>query len=97
RRPKSSFNLNTGYQFTKGLYAAISARAVGDRYDVGGYQKEDVLLKNYLLLGLYAEYNWKDRFRFFLDAQNLTNTRFFDLRGYNSIPFLVNAGVTFSW
>ncbi|MFN8307640.1 MAG: TonB-dependent receptor [Ferruginibacter sp.] len=97
RRPKSSFNLNTGYQFTKGLYAAISARAVGDRYDVGGYQKEDVLLENYFLLGLYAEYNWKDRFRFFLDAQNLTNTRFFDLRGYNSIPFLVNAGVTFSW
>jgi len=97
RRPKSSFNLNTGYQFTKGLYAAISARAVGDRYDVGGYQKEDVRLKNYFLLGLYAEYNWKDRFRFFLDAQNLTNTRFFDLRGYNSIPFLVNAGVTFSW
>lgn len=97
RRPKSSFNLNAGYQFTKGLYAAISARAVGDRYDVGGYQKEDVRLKNYFLLGLYAEYNWKDRFRFFLDAQNLTNTRFFDLRGYNSIPFLVNAGVTFSW
>ena len=75
----------------------LSARAVGDRYDVGGYQKEDVRLKNYFLLGLYAEYNWKDRFRFFLDAQNLTNTRFFDLRGYNSIPFLVNAGVTFSW
>jgi vitamin B12 transporter len=97
RRPKGSINLNVGYQVTKGFYASISARSVSDRYDVGGYQKDDVLLDSYFLLGAYAEYKWKNMLKFFVDAQNITNKKFFDLRGYNSIPFMVNGGVTFTW
>lgn len=96
RRPKHNFNLGIGYQFTKNLSAGISAKSVSSRYDVGGYQKEDVLLDNYLLLGAHAEYTWK-RLKFFTDAQNITNKKFFDLSGYNSIPFLINGGVTFNW
>lgn len=96
RRPKHSFNLHIGYQFTKALYANINAKTVSDRYDVGGYQKEDVLLDQYFLLSAYAEYKWKDHLKFFLDAQNITNKKFFDLRGYNSIPFLISGGVTFN-
>lgn len=97
RRPKNSFNLNIGYLFSKGLFASISAKAVSDRYDVGGYQKDDVLLDSYFLLSAYVEYKWKNHFKFFLDAQNITNKKFFDLRGYNSIPFMLNGGVTFTW
>ncbi|MBL0182150.1 MAG: TonB-dependent receptor [Chitinophagaceae bacterium] len=97
RRPKHSFNLNIGYLFTKGLYASIGAKRVSDRYDVGGYQKEDILLDSYFLLSAYAEYKCKSHLKFFADAQNITNRKFFDLRGYNSIPFMVNGGVTFTW
>lgn len=97
RRPKSSFNLNAGYQVSKALYVSISTKAVSNRYDVGGYQKDDVLLKNYFLLGAYAEYRLKDHLKFFADAQNITNKKFFDLRGYNAIPFMLNAGLTFNW
>lgn len=97
RRPKNSVNLNIGYRFTKALFASISARTVSNRYDVGGYQKDDVLLKSYFLLSAYAEYKWKDHLKFFLDAQNITNKKFFDLRGYNSIPFMLNGGITFTW
>lgn len=97
RRPKYSFNLNIGYLFTKGLYASIGAKRVSDRYDVGGYQKEDILLDSYFLLSAYAEYKCKSHLKFFADAQNITNRKFFDLRGYNSIPFVVNGGVTFTW
>ncbi len=97
RRPKSSFNLDAGYRFSNAFFAGISARAVSDRYDVGGYQKNDVLLDSYFLLGAYAEYKWKDRLKFFVDAQNIGNKKFFDLRGYNSIPFLLSGGVTFTW
>jgi len=97
RRPKHSFNLNIGYLFTKGLYASIGAKRVSDRYDVGGYQKEDILLDSYFLLSAYAEYKCKSHLKFFVDAQNITNKKFFDLRGYNSIPFMLNGGITFTW
>lgn len=96
RRPKHNFNLNTGYQFGKNIYASVTAKSVSSRYDVGGYQKEDVLLKQYFLLSAYAEYKYKSSVKFFADFQNITNKKFFDLRGYNAIPFLINGGVTFN-
>ncbi|MBK9484272.1 MAG: TonB-dependent receptor [Chitinophagaceae bacterium] len=97
RRPKHSINLNMSYQFTKDLSAGISAKSVSNRFDVGGYQKEDMLLDSYFLLGAHAAYKLKSYLKFFADAQNITNKKFFDLRGYNSIPFMINGGVTFNW
>jgi vitamin B12 transporter len=97
RRPGHNINLDISYRFTKELSAGISAKSVSSRFDVGGYQKEDILLDSYFLLGAYAAYKFKDHFKFFADAQNITNKKFFDLRGYNSIPFMINGGVTFNW
>jgi vitamin B12 transporter len=97
RRPKHNINLNISYQFTKDLSAGISAKSVSSRYDVGGFQKDDVKLDNYFLLGAHVEYKLKSHLKFFADAQNITNKKFFDLRGYNSIPFMINGGVTFNW
>ncbi len=95
RRPKHSINLNIGYQLTKSLFVCISARSVSTRYDFGGYKKEDVLLESYFLLNAHAEYKWKPAVKFFLDGQNLANKKFFDIRGFTAIPFLVSGGVTF--
>jgi vitamin B12 transporter len=95
RRPKHNINLTVGYEFTKGLFASISGKSVSSRYDVGGYKKEDVLLDNYLLLNAYAEYKWKPAVKFFFDMQNITGKKFFDIRGYNAIPFLVSGGISF--
>ena len=81
-------------QAAKGFYASVSGKYVGKRYDVGGYQKADVNLAAYFLLSAYAEYQLCTYAKIFADAQNITNKQFFDVRGYNSIPFLLNAGVT---
>ncbi len=97
RRPKHNISLNISYQFTKDLSAGISAKSVSSRFDVGGYQKDDVLLDKYLLISAYAEYKLKKHLKFFADAQNITNKKFFDLRGYNSIPFMITGGITFNW
>lgn len=97
RRPKNTFNFNIGYQFTSSFYTSISGKSVSKRQDVGGYMQDDVLLKGYFLLNAYAEYKLKDHLKFFVDAQNLTGKKFFDIRGYNAIPFLVNGGITFNW
>lgn len=94
RRPKHNVNINAGYNFGNGFYAALNSKTVSRRFDTGGFLKADVELKNYFILGAYAEYKWKDRLKFFADAQNIANQRFFDLRGFNSIPFIIQAGVS---
>ncbi len=97
RRPTHNLNITLGYQCSKGLYASISGKYVSSRYDVGAYKKPDVLLDSYFLLGAYAEYITGKHLKFFIDLQNITGKQFFDVRGYNGIPALFNAGVTFNW
>jgi vitamin B12 transporter len=96
RRPKHSINMTAGYQFSQALYASVSGKYVSSRYDVGGYQVADTPLNSYFIMNAYAEYKAGNYLKFFADAQNLTGKKFFDVRGYNSIPFLINAGVTFN-
>ena len=96
RRPKHNLNINIGYQFTPALYANLTGKYVSSRQDVGGYMAKDVNLDAYFLLGAYAEYQLNKNFKLFADAQNITNKKFFDLSGYNSIPFILNAGITFT-
>jgi vitamin B12 transporter len=93
KRPEHSFNINAGYRLIKNLYVSVSGKYVSNRFDVGGYQKADVELDSYFILNAYAEYQFKNYLKVFADAQNLTDKKFFDVRGYNSIPFLVNAGI----
>ena len=97
RRPKHNANITLGYQFKPAFFASLSGKAVSSRYDVGGFQMPDILLDNYFLLSAYAEYKLKDHVRFFADAQNITNKKFFDINGYNAMPFLINGGISFNW
>lgn len=97
RRPNHNANLTIGYSWKK-LFVSTTLKFVGNRYDAGGYDNNfqplpDVMLKNYLILGAYASYSPLKFMKVFADAQNLTNQQFFEARGYNSIPFLINGGV----
>lgn len=96
RRPRHSLNLAMGYQFTQGLFASITGKYVGSRNDVGGYMASDVKLEDYHMINMYAEYKLKKHFKFFIDAQNITGEKFFDIRGYNATPFMLTGGVTFT-
>ncbi len=97
RRPKNSINATVGYQFTPALYVSVSGKSVGSRYDVGGYHKDDVIMDAYFILNASAEYKLNTTVRFFANAQNIGNKKFYEIRGYNSIPFIINGGVTFNW
>jgi vitamin B12 transporter len=97
RRPNGNFNVNIGYQITEKAFVSISSKAVSKRFDVGGYKAKDVELKSYLLLGAYAEYHFNKKLNCFVDAQNITNTKFFDIRGFNSMPTMLQVGVRFNW
>jgi vitamin B12 transporter len=93
RRPKHNLNINIGWQTTTKLFFSVTGKYVSSRHDVGGYAKSDVLLNDYFILGAHSDYTLNTHLRFFADAQNITNKKFFDVRGYNSIPFLINMGV----
>jgi vitamin B12 transporter len=93
RRPKHSFNLSIGYQPTTNLFASINLKAVSKRFDTGGFMSEDVPLDGYMILGAYAEYKCKKMLKFFVDLQNITDKKFFDVRGYNSIPITITGGI----
>ncbi len=97
RRPKHSVNLTAAVDLAKGLSVSVSGKYVSKRYDVGGYKKADVALDGYFILGAYADYTLNEHVKFFADAQNLGSKKFFDVRGFNSIPFIFNTGVTFNW
>ncbi len=93
RRPKHTVNLTAGYAVNELFYVSIQGKYVSSRYDVGAYKKPDVLLNSYFLLGAYASYKIGKNLQVFMDLQNLTHQTFFDLRGYNSLPFLYTAGI----
>ena len=93
RRPKHSINATIAWQPIAPLYLSVSGKFVSSRYDVGGYQAADVLLKEYFVLGGHAEYSLNAQVKLFVDLQNMTGRKFFDVRGYNSIPATINGGV----
>jgi vitamin B12 transporter len=93
RRPGFQSNISLNYSTQKATVSLIG-KYVGSRSDIGGFRRADVLLPAYFLLGAYGEYRFNDKLKAFVDAQNMTNHTFFDLRGFNSIPFLINTGIS---
>lgn len=97
RRPKHHINLAANLDVCKGLNVAVTGKYVSSRFDIGGYRRADISLPSYFIIGASADYVLNEQVRFFADAQNITGKKFFDARGFNAIPFLFNAGVTFKW
>ena len=97
KRPKHNINITAGWQATDELFISLTGKYVSSRYDVGGYATKDVQLGNYFIAGANASYLLNKNFTLFANAQNFTNKKFFDVRGYNSIPAIVNVGLTATW
>jgi vitamin B12 transporter len=92
RRPQVQTNIQIGYQIGKEWYFSVGGRYVSGRYDVGGFQLPDVWMKDYFIANAYISYTRKYG-KLFADVQNLTNTVFSDIRGFNSIPRMIQAGI----
>jgi vitamin B12 transporter len=97
RRPKHNLNVIAAYQFENGLYISTTAKYISSRFDIGGYKKQDVEMDGYFLVNAYAEYAFNKHLKAFADVQNAGKNKFFDIRGYNSIPRIINAGITFEF
>ncbi|MBL7759876.1 MAG: TonB-dependent receptor [Sediminibacterium sp.] len=93
RRPGININASLNYQHNN-LFISISSKYLSSRYDIGGYKTGDVLLPAYAILNAYGEYSFNKRYKLFIDAQNITGRQFYDLRGFNSIPFIISSGIS---
>ena len=94
RRPNHNLNFNIGFKATDKLFISLSGKSVGERFDVGGYQSQDILMPSYFLMSGYSEFTFNKNIKAFIDVQNIFNTKFFDIRGYNAMPAMLTIGAT---
>ncbi len=93
KRPNTSINVNGQFKLHKKWYLSIVGRFVGERYDVGGYKKNDLVLDPYIIFNANLRWQAKENIRMYLDVQNLFDQKFYETNGYNSIPRLINVGI----
>ncbi|WP_346236368.1 TonB-dependent receptor plug domain-containing protein [Niabella insulamsoli] len=96
RRPEFTVNSALTINPAENLLLIPSFRFIGERmagpYDVGGPDP----MPHYYLLNFYASYLVKKKAKLFVDFRNITNQKYFDVYGYNSRAFNMNAGVSVS-
>lgn len=97
RRPKHSVNLTIGHNVNSRLFVSAGGKYAGKRYDVNGYMAKDIPMDAYVILNAYAEFRYNKHVKLFADAQNLTDKKFEEVRGYRSIPFMFNGGIVINW
>ena len=102
RRPKSSIGLNIGSQLSKKLFISSSLMSCGKRedayFDNNTFTTVYTTLKSYVLLDLYAEYSLhKNRVKLFIDLRNITNSKYAEISGFNTLGFNGYGGVRFNF
>jgi vitamin B12 transporter len=99
RKPKNTFTFNLGFQATRQFFASVSLLSLSSRKDlyfqsVSPYGQVPITLSSYTLLNAYAEYKFiHNKLTVFADAKNITNTKFTEVYGYNTIGFTITGGV----
>ncbi len=102
RRPKGSFNLNTGIQVTTHFFVSSNLSCVGKRedayFDSNTFATVHETLDSYALWDIYAEYGFiKNRLKIFADFRNITNKQYSETSGFNTLGFTVNGGIRFNF
>jgi vitamin B12 transporter len=101
RRPKSTFSLQATHKINQRFFASAGILYVGKRTDItydAFYNTIEISLKDYVLLNLYAEYSIpKSQCKLFVDIKNLTNTKYSEVYGFNTLGINTSAGIRCSF
>lgn len=95
RRPKQTINLSLGISITKNWYLNTSVQSIGKRFE-GVFGGAPIEMPSYYTWNLYTQYSIGRIAKLFLDLRNITDEKYFEVRGYNSRRFNVMGGVTLS-
>jgi vitamin B12 transporter len=98
RRPKHSAGLNAGINVTDKLFVSGNLNWFGERkdayFDATIFQVVNVTLDSYLVLDVYAEYSlYKNKIKIFADLRNITNTKYNEIAGFNTLHFNGYGGI----
>jgi vitamin B12 transporter len=97
RRPAHQLNFGFSAQINNKLRIDVSGRYASKRYDVGGYAVQDVCLNSYATLTVNADYQLNKHWRFTADIQNFTNTKYYEVYGFTTMPLNASIGAVLNW
>lgn len=92
RRPRQAINLALGIQLMKNWYLSTNVQSISKRYEAV-YASAPVEMPSYYTWNLYTQYSIGKFAKLFVDLKNITDEKYFEVRGYNSRRFNVMAGV----
>ena len=97
RRPKSTFGFHLSHKINNHFNCSLGILSVGKRTDISydlNYNAVKINLKNYTLVNLYTEYIVaKNKMKIFADIHNLTNTKYTEAYGFNTLGINISAGI----
>ena len=102
RRPKHSGGLNAGISVTEKLFVSSNLSWFDKRkdayFDGMTFQTVNVVLDSYILLDVYAEYSFcKNKLKIFADLRNVSNSKYSETAGFNTLRFNGYGGVRFNF
>lgn len=101
RRPKQSFGCNISQAINKKIFCSISINNVGQRSDISFdnlNNQIEITLKAYTLINLYSEYALSNnKLKVFVGINNLTNTKYNEAYGFNTMGINGTAGLRFRY
>lgn len=102
KRPKHSIGLNLSSKINRKLFVSVNATWLSDRndayFDNSTYKTVSTKLENYALLDVYAEYAFlKNKIKVFANARNITDTKYTEASGYNTLGRNIYGGMRFNF
>jgi len=102
RRPKHSAGLSAGIKINDKLYVSTNLSWFGERkdayFDAMTFQTVNVTLDSYLLLDVYAEYAlYKNKLKVFANLRNVTDSKYNETAGFNTLGFNAYGGIRFNF
>jgi vitamin B12 transporter len=99
RRPKDKFGLTSQFLLNEKLRFNFDLNFVGKRtdrfYNSGTFSTEEVALRAYTLVNCGMSYLLPAGFTFFGNAQNLLNSEFYEIYGFNSQSRNIQFGIRY--
>jgi vitamin B12 transporter len=102
RRPKNSIGVNAGVRVTEKLFVSSNLSWFDKRkdayFDALTFQTVNVVLDSYILLDVYAEYAFcKNKLKLFADLRNISDSKYSETAGFNTLGFNGYVGVRFNF
>jgi vitamin B12 transporter len=92
RRPKHIVNFNLVFNPIEKIILSTHLRFAGKRFDPV-FMSAPIQLDSYYTIDFFASYAFNSRLKAFADFKNITDKKYFDVRGYNSRRFNFMTGI----